>query len=369
MTFFHTKKAAAVLKHAILDQYVDPFVIKTGLHSPGNRVAIIDGYAGEGRYEDGGEGSPSLLMRKARLLAPKRALECYFIEKDEATYDKLRTVVSAEGHGLQVVPLKGTADDHLAGLLDRVADIPLLVFLDPYGLATPFGTTTSTFSRPSGYGAPATELLINFNAMALRRIAGHLTSATPNTATLARMDEVCGGAWWRGTWLEHGDDTESAEDAVVAGYARQLARTSSCGFWITDVRNRADLKPAYHLVFLTRHRDGMYVFGEALSLGLQRWRKVIFAIENEGSLFDESIFEANEQSMADGWIAEIAANLRRLLADGGFNVADRYAEVYGKAIGKAREKHLRAAWKQLHAEGHTSTDSRGKLVTKRIEPA
>lgn len=51
--FFRSKRAAAVLKHAILGKYVVPFAAKTGSTSTGKRVVIVDGYAGAGRYEDG----------------------------------------------------------------------------------------------------------------------------------------------------------------------------------------------------------------------------------------------------------------------------------------------------------------------------
>jgi len=68
--FHKTKKSAAVLKHAIIDQYATPFASKTGSTSLDHRVAFIDGYAGPGRYEDGEEGSGAKLLRKAKELAP-----------------------------------------------------------------------------------------------------------------------------------------------------------------------------------------------------------------------------------------------------------------------------------------------------------
>jgi hypothetical protein len=49
--FFESKRAAAVFKHAILSGYVVPFASKTGSSSAGNRVVIVDGYAGAGRYD------------------------------------------------------------------------------------------------------------------------------------------------------------------------------------------------------------------------------------------------------------------------------------------------------------------------------
>jgi three-Cys-motif partner protein len=371
MAFFTSKKAAAILKHAVLDQYVDPFAMKTGSRSPGGRVAFIDGYAGEGRYGDGAEGSPALLISKAHKLSAHRRIECFFVEQDPATFRKLQRVVSSEAQGLTVEVVQGNVEDHLDDLLGKAGGIPLFVFFDPFGLMPPFDAVVKVFDRPYGLRAPATEVLINFNASGLRRIAGHLTSAHPNAATLERMDEVCGGSWWRKTWLDHLDDKDAAEEAVVEEYAKRLRKAARCGSWTFDVRNRADLKPAYHLVFLSRHPDGMLLFGDALSLGLEKWRKEVTRVENEGSLFDpDDVFKENETALAAGWVTEIGKNLRHLLSQGKtFTVLDRYDEVYGSSLGMAREKHLRKAWKELHAEGLTSTDSKGDLLKKPIDPA
>jgi three-Cys-motif partner protein len=373
-SFFESKKAAAILKHAILNQYIDPFASKTGSTSPNGRVAFIDGYAGEGRYENGDEGSPALLMGKAKKLAPGRKLECYFVEDDDEAYATLCQLIAVEGEGLEVLPLPGKAEDHLESLVTKVAGIPVFVFLDPFGLMIPFDVAQKVFERPKAYGAPATEMLINFNAGGLRRIAGLLTSTKANpgkAASLARMDSVCGGDWWRQMWLDRLDDRDAAEEAVVDEYAKRFASAAKCGYWTTDVRNRADLKPVYYLVFLTRHVDGMSVFGEALSLGLERWRQAVHEVEYKDSLFEgDDVFKDSEQALSAEWIAEIEANLRTLLADGkGFTIISKYADVYGESTGKAREKHLRAAWKRLHTEGVTKTDSKGNLIKKRIEPA
>ncbi|BCJ59734.1 three-Cys-motif partner protein TcmP [Micromonospora endophytica] len=371
VAFFESKKAAAILKHAILNQYIEPFTMKAGKYSAGNRVAFIDGYAGEGRYEDNQEGSPALVLSKARRIQAQRNLECYFVEHDAATLEKLRSVIASEGQGLVVETFLGDIQEHLDTLLTRTATTPMFVFLDPFGLMIPFESAARIFDRPRYAGAPATELLINFNANAIRRIAGHLTSENSNEATLIRMDEVCGGDWWRKTWLDALPDRDAAEEAVVNGYASRLAKACNAGCWTTDVRNREDLKPAYHLVFVTRHQDGMYLFGESISLGLESWRKAI-ALKDNGSdmLFDPvELFKASEERLAERWITEIEKNLTQLLAAGQpFQILDRYNEVFGSTLAKAREKHLRAAWRRVKAAGLTDTPSTGKLLFKTIAP-
>lgn len=374
MGFFDSKKPAAILKHAIIDKYISPFVGKTGLYSPGHRVAVIDGYAGEGRYDNGDEASPALLLRKARELRAIRQLECYFVESEPASLAKLQQVIATDGPELPMRTFPGSIEDHLDDLLTLVKGVPLLVYLDPFGVMIPFERTVQVFAqRPAQ--PPATELLINFSAVGLRRVAGLLISTKENPgreSTLARMDAACGGDWWRKVWLDHGDDREGAEAAVVVEYARRLATDQRCGWWVTPVRNRAHYKPVYYLVFLTRHRDGFSEFAEALSLGLGQWRKAVHDIENVNTLFaEEATFLANEQALEHSWVDEIEANLRRLLGEGKpVLIQKRYSEVYGKATGQARQTHLRKAWSRLYPN-ITKTNPRGKgnLLQTPIEPA
>jgi three-Cys-motif partner protein len=193
--------SAAVLKHAILDQYAMPFASKTGKWSPDNRVAFIDGYAGPGRYEDGKEGSGAMLLHKAREMAPGRRIECHFVEKDLAFAAQLRAVAAAEGADVVHTIHDGNVSTHLPELLESAVGIPLFTYLDPCGLIIPLDEVASIFERPPGRGAPATEVLINLTAH-LRRFGGMLNSATPVEGSLKRIDAVCGGGWWREAWLE-----------------------------------------------------------------------------------------------------------------------------------------------------------------------
>ena len=371
-SFFESKKAAAVLKHAVLDAYIEPFAMKTGSTSAGGRVAFIDGYAGEGRYADGSDGSPALVLAKAKKIARQRQLECFFVEDDMRNYEQLASLVDSEGDNCVVCILFGDVEQHLQGLITRTRGIPLLVFLDPFGLMLPMDRVLEIFSRPGGLGSPATEVLINFSAVALRRIAGHLASQTPSRGTLAQMDAVCGGDWWRETWSSHMPDSTAAEAAVVQGYARRLKTAAKSGCWTADIRNKAGHKPVYYLVFLSRHPHGLVLFGDALSRGTEKWRRAAVApMDMRDGLFDpEVLFQESEDALASQWVDAITENLRSLLAGGkAFKPVDKYSEVYGDTAGLAREKHLRAAWKRLHEEGVTPTDSKGPLLRKWIHPA
>lgn len=378
--FHKTKKSAAVLKHGIIDSYAPPFIGKTGSRSIDNRVAFIDGYAGPGRYSDEEEGSGAMLLRHAKAHASMpRKVECHLVEEDAETVGKLRRVVEDEGDGVTVTVNDGDISTHLPDLLEKCEGIPLFVYLDPCGLVIPFDEVVKIFDRPGGLGSPATEVLINFSAVTLRRVAGHLTSDKAVEATLVRMDEVCGGDWWRKAWLDALPDRDAAEQAVVNGYARKLSEEAGhAGHWVIDVRPRTGLKPLYYLIFASRHIAGLEYFGEASSLGLEKWRRYSAQQEAEGTLFDEDgswedTFKAQEAKLKQEWIDTIAENLEAELAKGEpFRVLDRYDEVFGDLVGVARRTHLLAALKKVYAAGLTSTSpvgAKNQLLQRVFKPA
>lgn len=391
--FHNSKQPAAVLKHAILNSYLTPFFVKTGSRSEGNRVAIIDGYAGPGRYtEDNSEGSGAMLLRKARELGAMklpRYLECHFVESNRQCVARLEEIAAADGGGVTHTITKAKISKELPKLLEAVKDIPLFVYLDPCGLPIPLDEVAVIFDRPAGLGEPATELLINVTAH-LRRFAGMLTSDKVATLenSLKTLDAALGGDWWREAWLRECpvktedatvEQKVAAEWAVVTGYAERLRqRAGGLGTWIIDVKPRPDSKRAvYYLLFLTRHRDGMLVFGESASKGAEYLRRHHAEQAAEDTLFGdaadwEKAWKADEKKLNDQWANTIADRLTAELTKGqAFKIIDRVDEILGDLVGYMRTTHMRSAINMVRKAGKTNTDPKGEedLYRLLITPA
>jgi three-Cys-motif partner protein len=375
--FFESKKAAAVLKHEILKGYIPPFVGKTGSRSPGNRVVIMDGFAGAGRYQDGSAGSPAIFADAARQI-PTRKLECYFVEQDEGNHQRLREVLEAEGDAITWEAWRGRASEHLAEILTRAAGLPMFMFVDPYGIGPDFAQVEDIFRRrPGGRGTPATEILFRVDAGALRRTLGVYRSEKANPARdkqLQRVDTLAGGTWWR----DQDDGARSGEQFLTwffGHYLGRLCEAIRCSGWAAEIKQKPDHQPAYYLVFLTRHPDGMDEFGDAVSRALGKWRREVFDMavtkqQESGQMMlidpDEQ-FKTDERALEKQWHDTIEANLRALLrTHERFVIRDRYTEVFGHVAGQAREKHLREALRRLAAAQLTSSDAKGDLYGKTI---
>jgi three-Cys-motif partner protein len=365
--FFVSKRAAAVFKHAVLDQYLVPFASKIGKYAPGGRVVYIDGYAGPGRYKDNTKGSPALVLEHAESMADYRTLECLFVERSRADFRRLKGLVTeAQQRGITCDAYPGSVSRRLDDLLTRAGGAPLFVFLDPFGLGLPFTELTAkVLGGARGPQGAKTEVLINFSANATRRIGGFLDpkcAAKNRNSTLEAMDRVCGDDWWREVYRAH-DSNEARVEAIANEYARRVARTVKAGFRTSSVRNRSALQPVYHLVFLSRHPDGLWLFGDALARAQQKWRRVLDPppAHVEGTLFDlPDNFEQEEARRSEEWKGEIKRNIVRLLEyTGEFDIRDRYGEVFGSALGLAPYPLLRKAVKELYQEGRTSCSGIG----------
>lgn len=358
--FFHGKKAAAVLKHGILTRYVPAFVEKTGSTAVGGRVVVIDGYAGPGEYESGAPGSPLLMVQS--VAKSHRVLDLLLVEQDRETFDRLQQVLAKQGLRLAHGPYHGKVEDRLDELLAAAAGAPLFAFLDPYGLGVTFDDIVGKiFARPSGPGTPATEVLLNFSADAVRRIGGLIAGgadAPGREKTLAKLDAVCGGDWWRDVYAG-ASGPEAASEAIAAEYLSRLCTAARAAGWVAEVRRAPGHQPIYSLVYLTRHPDGMWLFGEALSLAQEDWRR---AVSESGTLDDEQFLREAEEQLEQAWHHEILANVRRILLERpAIQVGREAADVYGEALGYAREKHLRKALRELYRAGEIVTEPKGKL--------
>lgn len=363
--FFAGKQPAAVLKHELLARYVRVYVQKTGSTSKDKRVAYVDGYAGPGTYDDGTKGSPAVAVEIAKVVrGDADRVDGYFIEADTDSAFALSDYFEREG--LEWPVYNDLVESALPEILDGIDPATsLFVFLDPFGLGVPMELLARILKRSK---AAPTEALLNFSYPGLRRNAGQLTSTATGASYLKardtiirRVDRSMGGDWWQAIWLSGSDDRERQ---ILKGYLDRIREVAgrSWGYWSIPVSDRWMGPPDYSLIQLTQHPDGRWHFHEALSNSLEVYRE--FCFDFSGQLDFEPLADREA-----AWVAEITANVERMLAKGSsFVVQSHIPEIFGEAVGFAREKHLRRAIKALYKQGKTSFDGVGKLQRAMVRP-
>lgn len=387
--FFHTQRAAAILKHEVLTSYVTIFASKVGSVSPGGRVAYLDGFAGAGRYEDGAPGSPVLLLQRAEAMT-YRKLECHFVERDPANFRTLDALLHQQddSHGLAWRTYEGSLDAHLDTILREVAGIPLFAFLDPFGLSVQDDVINKLLSRPrNARGQPATEVLLNFSLRDLRRNVGHLTTEKTYAGKQAQIDRlnlVLGGEWWQAEYIEllEVTDDERALGAIINGYQDRLREQGWFSLY-APVRNNLTSKAIYLLFFMTRSEQGMWFFADRLAAANAAWRLAVERMEVAKALdsgdaltlfdTDPQFLEQAQADVLERWrqgeaqVAErrtavIMDNIQRMLArQREVRLAANVEQVYGKTLTLAGETDVRRAVERLFQAGVTSTPGTGDV--------
>lgn len=352
--FFESPQAAAVYKHKLLKTYIPAWAGKVGSTSAGRRVVVYDAYSGPGRYDDSQPGSPELLVDTALAMANLRSVFTIFSEKDNGYCRRLQALmveknVPQETFEIREGPVEGSID----AVLGSARDVPLFVFLDPYGLTVPFERVVHILSSrlKPGWSAtlqPKTELLMNFSYEAVRRIAGVLRSEAQHTARegqIRALNEALGGTWWQPIAK---DEKDGWIEEVLNGYATRVAQAAQCGFITAEVADSLAASPVYELILFTRHPDGLWKMMEAMSLARREWRQWLVERKEEARGGQSELRGLDWDDNELAWVHEIEANLTRLLDEYEIvRVGEKLGEVLGRTLGLARERHIRQALKFL----------------------
>lgn len=368
--FFRQPQGAAILKHKVLEVYGHIFARKTGSRVP---VVLLDGYAGPGRYDDGSPGSPELLLAAARACttSPRArgdgpGVRCIFVEERPSYRQQLNNLLR-DRSDVRFEVLPGPIEKCLVDLVSGAGGQALLVFLDPFGLAIPFDMLVNTVlrQRHTRQGWQPTEVLLNFSINGVNRAAGRLDSQSPspqaavtraNLTRLRELTDFLGGDWWEPIWRSERPDRV---ECILTGYLDRIRRAAPG--WqslVVPVRDRWDGPLAYYLVLLTKHKQGLWFFADAVSYGAKALHD--FTIQTQGQL------QLAPPDELERWVTQIEHNLEGLLSvhPRGFNLADQVPAIYGATLGMAGKAHIRRAVERLRTRGRLQTIPQ---LTARVE--
>lgn len=283
--FFATPKAWSKRKHRLLGKYLPAFSAKVG--SWAKLIYCVDGFAGAAKYEDGSAGSPLMLAQLADKCASwRRPVEFRLInvESKSEHYRSLKYITGSWEEKRVVTNLEGQFGDLVPTILSTISSNPALFFIDPYGpTSVLFDHLLPILKREQR----ATELIINFDADGLRRIADTMHSRTTteraHKASLTNIEnvtEIIGSNRWEQYFRERKLATNEREKILLRIYMENISRFD---YTVTAYAIRKSVKdsPKYHIVYCTRHTDGIVLMSN-------------FIREEEDNLLVESTVDINQ---------------------------------------------------------------------------
>lgn len=223
--FFFDLKEWSARKLKIIEKYVNGFSRILG--SKFNSLYYVDGFAGQGVYDNGEKGSPVLiaeLSENLRKSGVAYTLKSINVEKDHEIFLNLRNGTAR--HGKFVENIEGSFSDSIDKILIQIKGNPAIFFIDPFGVKdTDWGSVEKVLSRRD-----STDVWIRFDHKTVLRLCGSYDSnAKAAREKLSTLQNAFGISdpdylWER---LGCGETPEERIDNAVSLYIEQLEKTYS----------------------------------------------------------------------------------------------------------------------------------------------
>ncbi len=378
---FHAEvKIWSQIKHEILRRYLRLFISKLAgaakqySNSQGGRIYYVDGFAGQGKYEDGREGSAYLAADLAANAPGSMAgvLQCINVEADPDTFANL------EKHTSPFVTLGCVQNihDEFEVALDQIIKIIggniAFFFIDPLGAK---GTGLPQLEKIGAKQRGKTEVLLRFDDIRISRTIGNIVGLE------ARQDERSHKAAQTLTTLVKG----MADEKIIAAALKdgKIDRQELLNAFIRLVVKEKKLfrfglsypitNPLteghhYFLVHFCNHADGYIHMAHFMAWAERSVKKQIH--DQAQSLFQTEvqseipfIVDAVQQNTAKQNVDTIVEALPMILSSLKGRAGLQLRNVYAAIVDRFQWKYIRREWeaaiKEGMARGQIRTD--GKL--------
>lgn len=296
--FFKRKNAWSIIKDDLLTAYLIPYLGKI-LYSP-RPLLYIDGFAGQGRFDDGEPGSPVIACEQmmGALTRPTESprLDAIFIEKShsKALENELQKFPFA-----QVIP--GKYESEISNVKKYGNGRNLFLYVDPYGIKH---LDCSLFDElPALYDSA--EVLLNFNSFGFFRAACRLFKIEcdvcdfddaeerdpwdeqDDTDGTARLSKIVGGDYWKPIIEKYQAEEINGYEAEVELAEAFCKRLSNAFEYVLNIPIRMGefQRPKYRMIHMSNHHDGCLLMYDNMQRRLTELR--LLQRGCQGSLFSQ----------------------------------------------------------------------------------
>jgi three-Cys-motif partner protein len=337
LTWFEQKRPWSVYKDLVLAYYLKPYLAK--VRRIGSPIAIVDMFAGPGKFQTGEPGSPLIISDSLlRLQETGFPIEAHFIESDPILVRLLRESVGA-------VPFAHVHHEDCFNLIDQIAEIAnratTFLYVDPLNVAgLYFDKLTRVYEALKANAS--VEILLVFMATAFMREATSLlakeSSRFPDDVVRQtgfsyleqvdddeivglededdqssvelqrqKLERIAGGSYWEAI---AGDKVRSFSERcemLVRGCEERMRSWFKLVASYPIVDENLPQLPKYWLVFGTRYMPAIDLFNRA---ACKARREQGISWKTEDSLFHGvAVNTTADPSTVDRAVAEFAQSL------------------------------------------------------------
>ena len=352
--FFAKKRDWSKYKDFILGYYLEPYIPKVNtLKRP---ILVVDCFAGRGEFGDGQPGSPVIIASAIEKWRAKGVpIRGLFIEADTDNHRQLAAVLARYGDHAE--PMFGTFDEHLPEIARLARQNTVFLYVDPYSVrGLIFERMKAVYDRIRT-SSSSVEVLLNFNSATFMRWAlaalrrhqdipaetadeplDQLEDSSGGPVELATLDGIAGGDYWRAIALDPSLDFPQKLDRLTSEYMGRML-SSFAYVACCDIKAKYHHRvPKYHLIYATRHEDGLELINDAMCkarrefLGAEFTKGMLFDLTPEEDVPDLSELRTTLLALAphEGSLSRRALRLKGLLG----NLGRHEVKEYNAAIGE-----------------------------------
>ncbi|NJL29648.1 MAG: three-Cys-motif partner protein TcmP [Thermoanaerobaculia bacterium] len=311
------------IKHFILERYLRKLARKKGWF--GGTINFVDGFAGPWRNTSEAleDTSPFIAIKELRMARndlqgndrPPLKIRCLFIERDKRAHALLAEILR-EIDDVEVNTFNGEFEEHVADACKFAATGIknfTFFFIDPTGW--------------TGYALPLIkpilshqpgEILINFMTKDITRFIDH-----DRPEDVASFNRLFGTTEFRDRWANmSGLDRE---DEIVRVYSDRIKEAGRFTFVAaTTILHPSEDRTHFHLIYATRHIEGLRVFRNEAERPAQReqqqsrWQarsERQLGTTGQIGLFDQPVGRTYSDELVERYHAKAEQHLMKALHD------------------------------------------------------
>lgn len=251
------------VKHEILSKYLGGW---TNILGKFYKLNIFDCFAGRGRFPDGSEGSPLIIIKTIARIREKmrrpNGASCVFIERSENNFQNLQEEINREienspqryGDWLNVEWFNNEFANVASGIIDKYGErlAPSFFFIDPFGFSgVPFEVIKNILSLRR------TEVFMTFMVRDVNRFfeSSHHTISIEELYSMNNVQNV----------LQNQYPSLPREQALLKLYRDQLHEDGGVKYTMPfKISEDERLQTTYYLIHATNHPAGCELMKEIM---------------------------------------------------------------------------------------------------------
>lgn len=291
--FFIKKNEWSKLKDKLLENYLTPYLEKIKILN--KEIVIFDCFAGKGKFDDGLDGSPLIILNRILHSNASSIAHAYFIEKEYG--DILEK--NLRGYGKKYTVIKDSYELTVEYIKLICKDKNVFLYIDPYGIKT---LDFKYFNEFNISQCNTIELLLNFNTFGFLREGcrllnmNHTNSCEDDTIefekddsnTIENMNSIANGDYWRKLIEKHyteGIDLKIIETEFAEMYKKELKTIFKHVIQI-PIKDKVTNRPKYRMFYGSNSDHGLFLMVDEMH---KAWSEILkIDRKGQGEFFEEN---------------------------------------------------------------------------------